>query len=100
MMQNSGPIGSAARAFQPRPQLLPAPLVHADLAPAFSLAAADQDRSAPVVEIVFGERKRLLDAQPGAPQDDDHRSHPPAMSVIGGATQTATISSTVGGSAG
>jgi hypothetical protein len=36
-----------------------------------------------VVEVVLGERERLLDAQPGAPQDDDHRSHAPAVTVIG-----------------
>ena len=69
---------------QPRPQLLPAPVVHADLAAAAALAVADQQRSAPLVEIVLGERERLLDAQPGAPQHDDHRSHAPAVTVIAG----------------
>jgi hypothetical protein len=68
---------------QPRPQLLPAPLVHADLAPSAALAAADQDRSAPVVEVVLCERERFLVAQAGAPQDDDHRSHAPAVTVVG-----------------
>jgi hypothetical protein len=29
-------------------------------------AAADEDRSGPVVEIVLGKRERLLDAQPGS----------------------------------
>src|SRR4051794_13731713 len=37
---------------QPRPQLLPAPVVHADLAPAAALALAHEDRSAPLVEVV------------------------------------------------
>ena len=83
MTQNSGPTGSSSARAQPRPQLLPAPLVHPDLAPAAALAVADQDRSAPVVEVVLGERERLLDAQPGAPEDDDHRSHAPAVTVIG-----------------
>jgi hypothetical protein len=36
-----------------------------------------------VVEVVLGERERLLNAQAGAPQDDDHRSHAPAVTVIG-----------------
>jgi hypothetical protein len=36
-----------------------------------------------VVEIVLGERERLLDAQPGAPEDDDHRSHAPAVTPVG-----------------
>jgi hypothetical protein len=37
-----------------------------------------------VVEIVLGEGERLLDAQPRAPQHDDHRAHAPAVTVIGG----------------
>jgi len=36
-----------------------------------------------MVEVVLGERERLLDAQAGAPEDDDHCSHTPAVSVIG-----------------
>jgi hypothetical protein len=36
-------------------------------------------------------------AQPGAPQDDDHRSHAPAVSVIGVWRMTTTISSIVAG---
>ena len=72
MTQNSGPAGSSTRAAEPRTQLLPAPLVHADLAAAPALAVADQDRSAAAVEVVLGERERFLDAQPGAPEHDDH----------------------------
>jgi len=41
---------------QPRSKLLPAPLVHPDLAAASSLAVADQGRSSPVVEVVLGKR--------------------------------------------
>jgi hypothetical protein len=44
---------------------------------------AHEDRSAPHVEIVLGERERLLDTQPGAPQNDDDRAQPPAVTVIG-----------------
>jgi hypothetical protein len=44
---------------------------------------ADQDRSAPVVEAVLGERERLLDAQPGAPEHDDHRSQWCAVTIVG-----------------
>jgi hypothetical protein len=29
---------------------------------------------APLVEVMLGERERLLDAQPGAPEHDDHRA--------------------------
>src|SRR3954471_13261658 len=55
---------------QPRPQRLPAPPLHPDLASAAALAVADQDRSAPVVKVVLGERERFRDAQAGAPQND------------------------------
>jgi hypothetical protein len=64
--------------------VLPGPLVHPDLAATAALAAADQDRSAPRVEVVLGERKRLLDAQPSAPKHDDHRAQPPPVLVLGG----------------
>jgi hypothetical protein len=37
-----------------------------------------------VIEFVLGERERFLDAQPSAPQDHDHRSHAPAVTVLGG----------------
>jgi hypothetical protein len=33
---------------------------------------------------VLGERERFLDAQPGAPQHDDHRAQAPAVTVIRG----------------
>jgi hypothetical protein len=69
---------------QPRAQVFPAPLVHPDLAAAAALAAADQDRPAPVIEVVLGERKRLLDAQSGTPKHHDHRSQPPPVPVLGG----------------
>jgi hypothetical protein len=39
----------------------------------------------PLVEVVLGERERLLDAQPGTPQHDDHRSQARTVPVIGGA---------------
>jgi hypothetical protein len=64
--------------------VLPAPFVHADLASPPALSVANQDRSAPRVEVVLGERERLLDAQPGTPQHNDHRPQPPAVTVISG----------------
>src|SRR3954463_320846 len=83
MMQNSGPTRRSRRGL-PRLPFPPPPLVHPAPAPPAALAVADQDRSAPVVEVVLGERERLLNAQPGAPEDNDHRSHAPAVAVIGG----------------
>ena len=53
---------------QPRAELSPAPLVHADLAPTAALAVAHQQRPAARVEVVLGERERLLDAQASAPE--------------------------------
>src|SRR5919109_246436 len=50
---------------QPRAQLFPAPLVHPDLVATAALAVAHQQRPAPMVEVMLGERERLLDAQPG-----------------------------------
>jgi hypothetical protein len=52
---------------QPRAELFPTPLVHADLAATAALAVADQQRPAARVEVVLRERERFLDAEPGAP---------------------------------
>jgi hypothetical protein len=85
------------RTGRPRAQLLRA-VVHADLASAPALAVAHEHRSAPRVEVMLAEQERLLDAQPGTPTNDDDRPQPWRS---GGARRiTATISSTVGGSAG
>src|SRR3954454_7120367 len=86
--------------IDPPLQVLPGPFVHADLAAAAALAAADQQRSTTVVEVGFVELQRRLDPQARAPQHHDQATHaqpwrrPPAVRI------TATISSTVGGSAG
>src|SRR4051812_24523165 len=56
---------------EPGPQLLPAPGVHADLAPATALAVAHQQRPAPGVEVALAERERFLNAQSAAPEHDD-----------------------------
>jgi len=68
MMQNSRADRQFKAGGQPRAQLLRAPVVHPDIAVAAALAVADTDRSAPLVEIVFCEPERFLDAQAGAPQ--------------------------------
>jgi len=59
---------------EPGLQLSPAPGVHADLASAAALAAADEQRAAALVKISLGERERFLDAQPGSPQDYNQRA--------------------------
>src|SRR3954454_12713946 len=65
--------------LKPRRELLPRPVVHADLAATAGLAAAHQQRSAARIEVGLGERERLADAQPGAPQHDDQPAQPAAM---------------------
>jgi len=47
--------------IDPRLQVLPRPLVRADLAAAAAVAAADEQRSATVVEVGLAERQRLVD---------------------------------------
>jgi hypothetical protein len=84
MMQNSGPNRQLGACAEPWPQLLPAPLVHPDFAAPVALAAANEQRPAARVEVVLGERERLLDAQPGAPEHDDHRAQPPPVAVVAG----------------
>jgi hypothetical protein len=78
------PDGQLGAGGEPGSQLFPALVVHPYLASASSLAAADQQRAAALVEVVLGGRERLLEAQPGAPQDDDHRSQAPAVAVVAG----------------
>jgi hypothetical protein len=84
----------------PRPQLLPGPLVHADLAPAAALAAADEQRAAAAVEVRLAERESLVDSQSGSPEPTIRARRRWPYAVSPAARITATISSTVGGSAG
>src|SRR4051812_38578165 len=57
--------------LQPRLELFPGPVVHADLAPAPALAAAYEHRSAPRIEVGLVERERFAVPQSCAPEDDD-----------------------------
>jgi hypothetical protein len=65
-------------------ELGPSPRVHADLAAATALAATDQHRSATLIEIGVGERERLVDPQPGTPQDHDQPAQSTAMGTVAG----------------
>ena len=71
MMQNSGPDRQLDARREPGRELLPSPGVHADLTSAAALSAAHEQRPALRVEVTFAQGKRLLDAQPGAPEHDD-----------------------------
>jgi hypothetical protein len=70
--------------LKPRAQLLEAPGVHPDLAPAPALARAHEQRAALRVEIALVERERLLDPQPGAPEHRDQRAQARAMAILAG----------------
>jgi hypothetical protein len=84
---------------EPRAQLLPAPLVHPDLAPPATLAPADEQRPAVGVEVALGERERFMRSPARHSTTIIARSlHPWRSSAVW--RMTATISSTVGGSAG
>jgi len=64
--------------LKPRLELLPGPVVDADLAAAAAaLAAAHQQRSAS-----RGERERLVNVQAGAPQHDDQAAQPAAVDAV------------------
>src|SRR5215212_9576832 len=68
---------------EPGRQLLPAPGVHADLASAATLALAHEQRPPPQVEVALARRERFLDAEPGAPEHDDHRPQATAVAIVG-----------------
>src|SRR5688500_4321423 len=72
--------------LEPWRELFKGPVVHADLAPAAAaLAAAHKQRSAARGQIGLGERERLADAQPGAPEHDDQAAQPAAVEAVAGA---------------
>jgi hypothetical protein len=81
-------------------EFVPSPCVHADLAAAPALAAPDQERAAALIEIALGQSERLLDPQPGSPQDHDQGAWRRPWARSPAARMTAMISSTLGGSAG
>jgi hypothetical protein len=71
--------------FQPRCELLPGPVVHADLAAAAALAAPHQQRAATRVQVGLGERERLVYAPAGAPQHDDQAARSASVDAVAGA---------------
>jgi hypothetical protein len=85
MMQNSGPTGRRFDAgAEPGRHLLPAPGVHADLAPTAALALAHEQGSPPRIEVALAQCECLLDAQSAAPEHDDQRPQPRAVAIVGG----------------
>jgi hypothetical protein len=70
--------------FEPGAEVLPAPRVHADLAPAAALAVADQHRSRARLQVVLGDAERLVDAQPRPPEQHDQGPHAGAVDAVAG----------------
>ena len=60
-----GPDGKTHADLEPRLQLIPRPVIHADLAAPAALAAADEDGASRSVKVTLGEVKRLADSQTG-----------------------------------
>jgi hypothetical protein len=89
-----------ASQLEPRLQLLPRPTVHADLAPAPALTAPHEKRAAGLVEIAFGQLQRFVDPEAGSPEDHYQARIRRPCGRFPAARMTATICSTLGGSAG
>ncbi len=62
--------------------MVPAPLVHPDLAALVALSVAHEQRAAALVEIRLGERERLLDSQPAPPENDDQAAQAVTVDVL------------------
>jgi len=70
MMPNNGPTALEAH-VDPGLQLLPGPLLHADLAAAAVLSAANEQRAAAVAQVALAEDQRLVNPESRSPQHDD-----------------------------
>jgi hypothetical protein len=64
--------------------VVPAPQVHADLAPAAALAVTDEHRPGARLEVVLGDGERLVDAQPRPPQQHDQGPQAGAVDAVAG----------------
>jgi hypothetical protein len=70
--------------LEPRAQLLEAPGVHPDLAPAPALARAHEQRAPLRVEVALQKRERLLDPQTGPPEDGDQGAQARPVAILAG----------------
>jgi hypothetical protein len=69
-----GSDGHGAADSQPGFELFEAPVVHPDLAAPAAFPAANENGAPATVAIELVEVERFLDAQSGAPEDDDQRT--------------------------
>jgi hypothetical protein len=65
-------------------QVLPSPIVHANLAPLGALALADKQRAAVGLEVRLGEHQGLLNPKSSSPQHHDQRAQTSAMRCVAG----------------
>jgi hypothetical protein len=79
--------------------MFPAPVVHPDLA-ATALAAAHPERAAARIEVALVEVERLLDPEPGAPENNDQSPDALPGHALAGNPHDGDVSSTRAGSAG
>jgi hypothetical protein len=84
----------------PRVQVLPAPVVHPDLAAAAALTVPDEQRPAARIEVALVQVERFLDPQPGTQSNTIKARRRAPWTLPPAWHMTATISSTRGGSAG
>jgi hypothetical protein len=80
--------------------LFPGPGVHSDLTAATALTTADEDRAPAGVEVSFAERERFVERNPARQSTTISPRIRKPWGVAPAWRITATISSTVGGSAG
>jgi hypothetical protein len=71
MTHKQGTDGKLTSHLKPRLEFVPSPGIHANLAPATAFAVPDQDGATAVVQVAFGQSERLVNPQPGTPQDHD-----------------------------
>ncbi len=64
---------------EPRLELLPAPVIHPDLATSPALGATDEQRAATAIEVRLTQRERFVDAKAGAPQHHNQSAKPPTV---------------------
>jgi hypothetical protein len=67
---------------QPRLELVPTPVVHADFATSPALAVADEQRAAPAIEVRLVQGESFIDAKTRSPQDDDQPAKPPTVQAV------------------
>lgn len=63
--------GELRSGVDPWLELFPGPLVHPDFAVTAAFAAPYEQRAAPAIEVAIVQQQGFVDAQPGAPQNDD-----------------------------